>query len=146
MTKKPQQSSSVPADAKIAGTGTVTVGGNSTDPTSQSVKITSDKPLADDQEKASGYYTWVVTVDGKQQAPAVRPWLDGGEAYKFVSDFGIADESFASPPKVQTEARTTTGISTEISGTQVPTTGLGLKVKDTITVSGSRTRPPGSTW
>jgi len=140
---KPEQGSKVPDGAPVAGTGKVTVGGNATDPTTVTYKITSNGKLDEDQAKASGWYTWVTQIAGKDQAASVAPWLDGGARYTFVSDFGIDDESFVSPPKVTTKARTTTGITTNFDGVDVPTTGLGLKVEDDIKVEGNVSKSDG---
>ncbi|MEK6342464.1 MAG: hypothetical protein V4737_01300, partial [Curtobacterium sp.] len=107
---KPKQSDAVPEGAPVAGTGSFTAGGSTANPAGQTFKITSSKPLPSDQEKASRWYTWVASISGADQPQTVAAWLDGGARYNFVSAFGIDDESFVSPPKVTTKARTSTGI------------------------------------
>jgi len=132
----PKQSSTVPAGTPVAGHGTITVGGTTTDPLTQNPVITSDTKIAGDQGAASGYYVWVEDIEGSDVKTAVQPWLDGGSAYSYHTDFAISVESFVSPPKVTTNASTSTGVKIKVGDASIPETGLGLPVTDKITVSG----------
>ena len=130
------QSGTVPAGATLYATGTATVGGTSTDPTTQTAPFTSwSKALPSSQELASGHWTVVAHSDAAKQKTTVQTFLPKG--YNWTSDFGIADESFISPPAISTKSGTTTGVTTRIGGTDVPSTGVGLPVSDTFITKGN---------
>lgn len=134
---KPVQGATVPAGTPVAGHGQVTVGGGTTDPSTQTVQITSDTATGA-APASSGYYVWVEGIKGSEQSAATQQWLKGGSSYDYTTDYGIADESFLAPPAVTTStAAASTGVTTPLNGTNVPTQGLGLPVKDNISVTGT---------
>lgn len=107
----PVQSSTVPAGAPVVGTESVTLNGPGEYSTSGSLTAT-----------ASGYYTWVWTIDRAAQPGFIQALLPAG--YLWVDDFGRAEETAV--------AQASVGISTQVSDDEV---GLWQPTTDSVTIT-----------
>lgn len=127
---------SVPPGAKAIATGTATVGGGATDPTTDGgFDITLSK-LSGSQVDLSGHVTVVLTIDRAKLAADVAALLPPGWADAYATQFGDPAESAVVPPEVSSRASTTTGLTASVNGAQVPATGQGLPIYDSYTVTG----------
>ncbi|WP_404430747.1 hypothetical protein LG299_12605 [Microbacterium lacus] len=109
----PAESDAVPADAPIAGTATVT--SSLTNP-AEAVTATSDQVAS-----ASGFYTWVWTINAADQGPITQLYLPDGYAYQ--DRFGQVVETSLVGPTVTTQAQ--------------PGAKPGASISDTAIVEGS---------
>ena len=111
-TTPPTQSADVPAGAPVAGTAEVSLNGPGTYTANAGAST------------ASGYYTWVWSIDGANQGAVARMLI--GEDYSFVDDFGQAVETSLSPMEP-----------TATSSVEKPVVSTGEQVRDTLTVTNS---------
>lgn len=130
------ETDTVPEGATIYSTETVTIGGTTTNPVGSRVKVCATTPLNTDQATASGWYSQVIHVNRDAQTSAgVKAFMP--DPYSWSSPFGTPSENSIVPPAMSSTARTTTGVTTLIGDTQVPSTGLGLPLGDDITATGN---------
>lgn len=101
--EQPDTQAMPPSDAPVAASGTVTLGGGRQDPTGTVVEVSSAELGA--PELASGWYSWVVSIDASEQvlAPGEGPVLPAG--YAWQDAFGVQDETALVVPSVRTEAQ-----------------------------------------
>lgn len=115
-TSQPTQSATVPANAEIAGTASVTTDPAS-DPTAVPTVAESDRPVTE-----SGFYTWVWTVSYDMQRESVRELLPIG--YSYSHDYGLVPETSIRAMSIDAVSQVT-----------VEEAALGAPVGDTLTVA-----------
>lgn len=110
---QPIESDTVPVDAPVAGTATVTT--SATDGPTVTYPVESS-----DVSLEAGFYTWVWTIDAADQSPITDLFIE--DDYLFVDRFGQVAETHISPSQIQFVTDLDLGVTT-----------LGGQVDDTIT-------------
>lgn len=129
-------SATVPSDATVIATGSASVGGGNSDPTKGDGFEVRFSRLTGSQAELSGHVTVVLTIDSAKLAAGTAALLPSGWAAAYATPFGDPSESAVIPPAVVTHASTTTGLTANVNGTDVPATGQGLPSYESYTVTG----------